>query len=74
MIRFDPTPWRAPMKTVSLQEKVKQLCSLTQQDVSDSSYAFIQDTLRVRNENDSLDYLTDKQQKWFDDLYDTHFG
>ncbi len=62
------------MKTVSEQEKAKSLLSLTEEDVNEASYKFIQGTIKSLAAGNHLDKMSDRQAKWFGDLYDKHFG
>lgn len=61
------------MKIVSEGEKAKMLLSLTRCDVSSASYNFLVNTVRNLAASGKLDTMSEKQQKWFDDLYDKHF-
>lgn len=75
MIAFDPSPWKAPaMKTVTEQEKASSLLSLTEEDVGEFAYKFVQGTVKRYHNGNMLHVMSDRQTTWFHDLYDKHFG
>jgi hypothetical protein len=74
MIQFDPTPWKAPMKTVSEQQKAKDLISLTEEDLGPLNHKFVQGTLKTFHQGDKLGVLSARQTNYFHDLWDKHFN
>jgi hypothetical protein len=72
-----PTAWNVmelSMKTVSEQEKARLLRTLTKDDLGEASYNFVHGAVARYSIAENLAGMSEKQQKWFDDLYDKHFG
>mgnify|MGYP001585449496 CR=1 FL=1 len=61
------------MKTISEQEKAEKLLTLTGPELGMAA-DFIKVTVANKLKYNALSSLSEKQQKWFDDLYDRHFG
>lgn len=78
IIKVSATSYQAEgiriMRVVSEQEKAVSLISLTEDDLDERSYSFVQGTLRRMHEGNHLDKMSEKQTKWFHDLYEKHFG
>lgn len=61
-------------KVISEGQKAKALVTLRRADVNQSTYSFLHYTVRPLYEKGMLANLSEKQQTWFDSLYDKHFG
>lgn len=61
-------------KVVSEGKKAEALLTLHKDEVGTKSYSFIQFTVGPLSKQGKLGHMTEKQQTWFDDLWDQHFN